>query len=134
MGLGSTRLKGNGMSDVEEKPKQGSRWVKVALGVSLSINLLIAGLAIGTFSKVQKDGVQCRSNQAVGAYTFALSPKDRRDIGREIGAQTRKGSASPEAIRLEYEHMTEILVAEKFDREAARAVRNRQFEFLNVQS
>lgn len=119
------------MSDEVKKPNKGPRWVKIALGVSLSVNLLIAGLAIGTFSNVKKNGPPIRAGETAGAYTFALSPKDRREIGKALLSQSREAGSTRAQIVAEYHNMVEVLTAEEFDRAAAKEILDRQFGFAN---
>ena len=119
------------MSDDLDKPKKGPRWAKIALGVSLSLNLLVAGLAIGTFSNVKKNGGPMRPGEAAGAYTYALSPQDRRSIGKAISERNRSGDKTRDQIVAEYQNMIDVLTADEFDREAARQILDRQFNFAN---
>lgn len=119
------------MSDVEKKPNGGPRWVKIALGVSLSINLLIVGLAVGTFSQVRKGDVGVRSADGTGAYTFALQPADRRKIGRGMYDHFQQSGDDRASIRKEYDRMVEILVAETFDRAAAEQIMARQSKIVD---
>ena len=128
---GSTRLKGKDMSDVEKTPNKGPRWVKIALGVSLSVNVLVVGLAIAMVTMVQRGGTPVRTGEAAGAYTFALSPKDRRDIGHAVTQEFRKSGKDRSGLRAEYQNMIAILVADPFDRAAAQEVLARQFEFAD---
>ncbi len=119
------------MSDVVDKSNWVPRWAKIALGVSLTINILIAGLAIGTFSNVKKIPPAMGPSEVAGAYTYALLPKNRRNIGKAMSKLNRENGSAREKIAAEYQYMIEILVAEEFDRDAAKQILDRQFEFAN---
>lgn len=119
------------MSENVEKPKQDQRWIKIALGVSLCINLLIAGLAIGTFSNVKKNGPPIRAGEASGAYTFALSREGRKSIGQALAKKSRDSGNRREQIVAEYQNMINVLIADDFDREAAQQILDRQFGYAN---
>ena len=88
-------------------------------------------MAIGTYSTVKKNGGPIRAGEAAGAYTYALSPKDRRDIGRALSKAHREAGSTRERIQAEYQSMIAVLTAETFDRAAAKEVLDRQFEFAN---
>ncbi len=119
------------MSDAENKIPKGPRWGKIALIVSLSVNLLIAGLAVGTFANVKRNAPPMGAGEAAGAYTFALLPKDRRDIGNALSKLNRENGSTREKIVAEYQNMIEILLADEFDRDAAEQILDRQFQFAN---
>jgi len=120
------------MSDVEKTPSKGIRWGKVALVASLSVNVLIAGLAIGTFANVKKGNNFVRTGEASGAYTFALSPKDRREIGKNMMSHFKEMGRDRDALQAEYQRMITVVTAEPFDRDAAQDVLGNQAEFANA--
>lgn len=110
------------MADDTQQKSGTSRGVKIALALSLAANLLIVGLAVGVFTQVQRAAPAMKFNESGGAYTRALTPQDRRSIGREMGERFRTILRDREPARADYERMIEILSAETFDREAAQAV------------
>lgn len=119
------------MSDDVIKPSKGPRWVKIALAVSLSLNLLIVGLAFGMFNQVRKGAPPIRAGEAAGAYTFALKPEDRHEIGKAMYDRSKSSGRDRERVTGEYERMITILTADTFDREAAKEVLGSQFDIAN---
>ncbi|MDG1430928.1 MAG: periplasmic heavy metal sensor [Paracoccaceae bacterium] len=117
------------MSDAENKAPKGPRWGKIVLILSLSVNLLIAGLAVGTFANVKKGDNFVRNGEESGAYTFALSPKDRREIGKNMASYFQKNGRDRDALGKEYARMIEVVTADTFDREAAQLILSNQASF-----
>lgn len=105
------------------------RWVKIALAVSLAGNLLVAGMAGGMIWQGGKSGPP-RISDAGGAYTQALTPADRRDIGKVIGQSIRDRQSGRAAVLAEYRGMLEVLRSEPFDRAAAEQVLKRQAQIF----
>ena len=112
---------------MSETPKQepgGMRtWLRVVLVVSLALNLLMVG-AIG--GAVLRHGLwgghhSPRLEMAGGPMTRALSPEDRRALGRKIRAEYREGRPA----RAEHRELMRGLVADlkavPYDAEAVRA-------------
>lgn len=119
------------MSDAEKTSSKGPRWGKIALVVSLTVNVLIAGLAIGTFAQVKKSDGFVRTGEASGAYTFALSPKDRREIGKNMASYFKDKGRDRGALQKEYERMIDVVTSDPFDRAAAQDVLTNQAEFAS---
>lgn len=113
------------MTQEQQKPSRCPRWVKIALAVSLSVNLLIVGLVGGMAFRSDKMGPP-RMTDAGGAYTQALTVKDRRDIGRIIGRELQELRKDRATVLGEYQGMLEVLRTEPFDRAAAAQVLERQ--------
>lgn len=114
------------MSDQTTNSSGCPRWIKIALALSLAANLLIVGLGAGMMTHFRLSGGPPRVADAGGAYTSALSPRDRRQIGQQLTEhyqETRKGR---EAVLGEYRQMLRVLKAEPFDRAAAEQVLKRQ--------
>ncbi|MDG2339678.1 MAG: periplasmic heavy metal sensor [Paracoccaceae bacterium] len=119
------------MSDDVKETSKGPRWVKIALAVSLSANLLVVGLAFGMFTQVRKGAPPIKAGESAGAYTFALSPRDRREIGKSMADQSKSSGRDRQRVTGEYDRMIAILKAETFDRDAAKQVLGSQFEIAN---
>ena len=114
------------MTDQEPKSSGCPRWIKIALAVSLAVNLLIFGIVGGMAVRFGGPDGPPRMSENGGAYTHALTPKDRREIGKEIRQQfveMRQGSTT---LQEQYREMLEILKAEPFDRSAAEDVLGKQ--------
>lgn len=110
------------MSDGSTQKSGTSRGVKIALALSLAVNLMIIGLAAGVYSQVQSSGGGVRFSDAGGAYTRALLPEDRRSIGREMNERFRPAQQDRILSRREYERMLTVLGAEQFDRATAEEI------------
>lgn len=113
------------MTQEQEKSSRCPRWVKIALAVSLAVNLLIVGLVGGVAFSGGKVG-PLRVTDAGGAYTQALTPKDRRAIGQAIARELQGQRKDRASVLAEYQGMLDVLRAEPFDREAAAQVLLRQ--------
>ena len=70
------------MSD-RDQPRQGRcpRWMRVLLGVSLALNLLVAGLAAGAALRHGRaGGMHAAPHSLAGAMIRELPPQDRRAL------------------------------------------------------
>jgi uncharacterized membrane protein len=91
------------MSQAPE-PKQKSRgvWLRVVLFTSLAVNLLIVGMVAGAIIRGGPPGRGFEARQLPTAdfgfapYVRALSPSDRRDLGREMRELTGDRRANRE--------------------------------------
>jgi len=119
------------MTEQTTKSARCPRWVKIALALSLSANLLIIGLGIGMATHFKSFGGPPRASDAGGAYTAALSPKDRREIGRDLTVQFRDMRQGRAELLGEYRAMLRILKSEPFDREAAESILQRQSDIAD---
>lgn len=118
------------MTEAAKLQAKAPRWMKLALVGSVSLNLLIVGAVAGTVGRHAVEGRAApRISDAGGAYTMALSPKDRREIGRALVGHVRDGRPDRDAVRAEYQQMISVLGAEPFDRAKAQAVLDRQSAF-----
>lgn len=109
------------------------RWVKILLALSLGLNLLILGMIVGTVAKFRNPDsiVAQRALQArdlnYGPYTQALTPADRRAIGRKLrdqsGGEIR--AALPE-LRRGYRELLGLLRSDTFDAESAGRIMSAQ--------
>ncbi len=103
------------------KPKT-SKWVKIALGVSLSLNLLIIGLVAGASVGIKRnfgpseDGPGLRT-LGLGPFAFAISREDRDALRGRIdhGALREDGRVLHIALR----DVQRALRADPFDRALA---------------
>jgi len=119
------------MTEQTTKSARCPRWVKIALALSLAANLLVVGLGIGMATHFKAFGGPPRASDAGGAYTTALSPKDRREIGRDLTAQFRDMRQSRTEVLGEYRAMLKILKTEPFDRAAAESILQRQSDIAD---
>ena len=117
------------MTELNASKPNCPRWAKLLLAASLSVNLLIVGLAVGAMLNFSKKGGPPRLAETGGAYTAALNPKDRRTIGMELAEIYRTGPSSRQDVQQQYQRMIAVLKTEPFDRAAAEAVLERQSQF-----
>ncbi len=114
------------MTDERPKSSDCPRWIKIALAVSLAINLLIIGIAGGMAARFGGSDGPPRMSDSGGAYTRALTPKDRREIGKDLGQQFQEMRKGRAIVQEQYREMLAVLKAEPFDRGAAEDVLQRQ--------
>ncbi|WP_224815538.1 periplasmic heavy metal sensor [Hasllibacter sp. MH4015] len=116
------------MSDPIETPtrKGAGRWVKIALAVSLALNLAIVGL-IGGVVLGREGGPGDRGTApalrtlGLGPFVVALSREDRQDLRGRIEAQGNPLREERRAIGRSLRAVQEALRADPFDRAAAEA-------------
>lgn len=121
-----------------ETGKASGRWLRVALVVSLGLNLAVAGLVLGA---VLKDGPPKRGHddrnpdrvryeqpppalRELGPLPFivALSPDDRAAILDAARKHSDDLKESRETLRNRFEEMLRVLRSEPFDRDAMEAL------------
>jgi len=112
--------------DADTKTVRCPLWIKIALALSLAVNLAIAGLAAGF---ALRGGPMAGRAPSMGyAMPYVLSlPHDMR---REVFGAVRRDEGVPDrrARRAEYREMITALQASPFDAAAVRAVLARQAE------
>ncbi|WP_158547530.1 periplasmic heavy metal sensor [Rhodovulum sp. 12E13] len=105
---------------------RGSRvWLKVALFVSLGLNLLVAGFVAGAVlgrdTHVRPVAADMARDLGLAPYVGALSPADRRAIARDVRSALR-AQGGRRALRSEarasFAAVLAALRAEPFDRAA----------------
>lgn len=107
----------------EPAPRRSGRWLAVALVISVGLNLLVAGFVAGALlSREARDGRPAPAALArdlgLGPYVAALSPSDRRAIGRAVRAEIRAQGAPDRGrieIRRSFAGVLAALRAEPFD-------------------
>lgn len=109
------------MSETSPSPREtGGRVLRIALILSLTVNLLILGLVLGTLAGRDRDG---RRNFAdIGFYPFimALPDPQRRELGAELEKRAGDLRQNSEALRQEFEALLAALRADPYDPEAVR--------------
>lgn len=92
------------------------RWIRIALVVSLAMNLAVAGLAIGSAYKWHSDGGPPRSvDLSLGPLSRALAPEDRRAVIEELRRRGDGDRPDFREIRRQGEELMVLLRAEEFD-------------------
>jgi uncharacterized membrane protein len=103
-----------------EPPRRSGRGVKIALAVSLALNLAVAGLVGGAILGRSGPG-EAPAIRALGLGPFALAlPRERRDEVRgRIEADMPRLRAERSEIGRSLREVQRALLAEPFDRAAA---------------
>ena len=111
------------------------RGFKILLGVSLAVNLAVAGLVAGAFVRAGPGGTMASGGQLNYArhYIQALPHDQRREVFEALRPAKRDGNRT--ARRAHYEEVATSLRADSFDRAAIEAVLSKQSaSTLNAQS
>ena len=98
------------------------KWLKIALGISLALNLLIVGFVAGSYARHSSGhalGSRAPGLGAFGApYMKALPRQERRAVLRALRAEAKGRVPDREARRALFEAVLSALRAAPFDREA----------------
>lgn len=92
----------------------GPRWMKIALVVSVALNLAVAGLVLGAWLG---DGPQkgMPRDLSFGPFSAALSDADRRALRKDLMGRAGEFRLSREAARAEFAALLDALRAAPFD-------------------
>jgi uncharacterized membrane protein len=90
------------------------RWIKIALAVSVALNLAVAGLAAGA---LLRDGPArgMPRDLSFGPFTEAFSPEDRRALREAFRDRLPGFRATREAARAEFQALIAVLRADPVD-------------------
>ncbi len=102
------------MTDEPRGPRDG-RLMRILLVTSLAFNLLLVGLAVGWMLRHAGDASPSRLDMAGGPLTRALSPEDRREIGRQMRRAWREADGDRADLRESYDALVADLRAVPFD-------------------
>ena len=104
---------------MSDNPKPKRRWMPILLVVSLAVNLLIVGVAVGTVLRV-KGSDHAKAPPGFGSALYRALPKeDRKALRGDLSKQHRKGSK----LRAEdFAMLSAALRADPFDPESVRAI------------
>jgi uncharacterized membrane protein len=97
-----------------------SRGVKIALAVSVALNLAVAGLAAGAWLRDGPRGGMPR-DMSFGPFSEALDDADRKAIRRSLLSRVGEFREQRQAARAEFEALLVALRAEPFDPSAMQA-------------
>jgi uncharacterized membrane protein len=117
-----------GDTDLAPKPSSTGRWLRIALAVSLAINLAIVGLVAGAMfrSGGPPQGGMMARDVGFGPFTEALSKEDRAELRRGFLAAAPEMRDSRRAVRADFRDLLAQLRASPLDEDALRAVFDRQ--------
>lgn len=92
----------------------GGRGVKIALAISVALNLAVGGVVVGA---LLKDGPDRRMPRdlSFGPFSEAFSPEDRRALRRELTDRAPDFRANRTAARAEFSTLLASLRADPFD-------------------
>lgn len=99
------------MSDATQK-RSAPRWMRLALVLSLALNLLVVGAVVGAVSSGKKGGPRM-SDVSFGPYTSALDREDRRALRRAI--RETIGRSNRAAARENFQTFVTVLRTEPLD-------------------
>lgn len=103
------------------------RWMRIAFGVSLALNLAVVGLLAGTFARF--GGPPSHGPGTVNyamPYVRALPRESQREIFRAVRDQLPRDGHSRQARRALYAEMIEALKADPFDPVRVQSILARQ--------
>lgn len=111
-----------------------SRGVKIALAISVALNLAVAGLAVGAWLGGGHRGMP--RDMSFGPFSEALDDRDRREIRRALLDRMGEFRASRAEARAEFQALLDTLRADPFDPQAMRtalaAIETRNAERLEL--
>ena len=102
-------------------------WIVVALAISLSLNLLVAGLVAGALlwhGPKHRDGGRRLDLDDVGFGPFvaALPPGDRRELARAVAREEGSFRENRDLMIRQFEALLSALREDPYDAEAVRAL------------
>lgn len=111
----------------QTQAKRRFPWLKLALAISLMLNLAALGMIWGVASRAGPSGSLLRASVA------ALPAQERRALRRESGAVWREARNAQRGAFVVPREMIAALEAEEFDAEAfSNALRQAQDRLLNI--
>ena len=102
------------MTEPTAKTPSG-RGLKIALAVSLALNLAVAGLVAGAWLSDHGPRRDMPRDLSFGPFTEALSPQDRRALRREFLSRAPEFRAARQEARAVFDRLLAALRAEPFD-------------------
>ncbi|SMY08753.1 periplasmic heavy metal sensor [Flavimaricola marinus] len=114
-------------SELDKVPAPPSGWLRAVLVISLTLNLLLVGLAVGTAYKFKSAGGPPRNyDLSLGPLGASLDQDARRELGRSLsrmeGARLPRREERGRAVS----ELAGVLVEEPFDPDALAAMLSRQ--------
>jgi uncharacterized membrane protein len=120
---------------VSPVPARSPVWMRVALGLSLALNLAVAGVVAGAILRHDDPRREASMREPSGApYLRALPPEDRRAIERQLRAELGPPRAAMQALRADFAEALALLRADAFDAAAFAATIDRQRSRFQVRA
>lgn len=114
-------------TDPQKPAPMAPRWMQILLGVSLGLNLLVAGLVVGAFFREDPETHRRAARDVAAApFLMALEPKDRRAVILHLRSQSVTLRQNRSEIRSRFNALIEAIGAEEFDRETVEALLGEQ--------
>ena len=112
---------------MSDNPKPKRRWLPILLTVSLALNLLIVGVALGTAYRV-KGGDHAKAPPGFGSALYRALPKgDRKALRGELSERHVRGA---KLRKQDFAALGEALRAEPFDPVAVQRILQQQAQFM----
>jgi len=105
---------------------KAGRGIRIALGISVALNLLVAGLVAGAVLRDGGPRDRMVRDLDLGPFTEAFRPEDRDALRREFIARMPGMRDMRQEMRGDFGALLDVLRAEPFDLDAARAILDRQ--------
>lgn len=102
---------GNGL----DKPAGGGRWLKIALVVSLGLNLAVAGIVTGA-ALGGRDGSRPDRDFARTPFMSAVPREHRGPLAGALRAEGERFGENRRLLRARFEEILDVLRADSFDR------------------
>mgnify|MGYP001767271267 CR=1 FL=1 len=96
-------------------PLRPGRGLKIALALSVALNLAVAGLVVGAWASGHGPRHGGPRDLSFGPFSAALSPQDRRALRQAFLDRTPDLRSSREAARAEFQTLLSALRARPFD-------------------
>lgn len=103
-----------------QSPPRSTRGIRIALGISLALNLLVVGAVVGAFLRDGGPRERIVRDLDFGPFTEALSPTDREALRKDFVARMPALRDTRRAIRADFDRLLVVLRTDPFDVEAAR--------------
>lgn len=112
---------GSGAAVPAGKPGNG-KGLRIALGVSVALNLLVAGLVAGAVLRDGGPRDRMLRDLDFGPFTEALSDSDRDALRRDFVARSGGFREMRAQMRADFDALLRVLRVEPFDVEAVRSL------------
>jgi uncharacterized membrane protein len=107
-------------------PVPSRKGLRIALGISVALNLLVAGLVVGALLRDGDPRARMVRDLDFGPFTEALSERDREALRREFVARAPDLRDMRRAMRDDLETVLTVLRSEPFDAAALAVVLDNQ--------
>lgn len=107
-------------------PSSSGKGLRIALGISVALNLLIAGLVAGALLREGDPRARMVRDLDFGPFTEALSPRDREALRRSFVERAPGMRDMRREMRSDLETFLTVLRSEPFDPAALEAVMDNQ--------